>query len=389
VLKPETFLVQPAKTVPAGFESLSPAVYRASTIVFRDVAAFLSRQERLYDGYTYGQNGTPTVFALSEKIADLEGGGRAVLVPSGLAAIALVNAASLENGSHVLLPASAYGPTLETTQALFGKWGIQVSVYDPGLGVEISKLIRENTKLIWVECPGSTIFEMQDVPAIVHVAHERGVAVAMDNTWATPLGFRPLDHEVDYSIQALTKYAGGHSDLLMGSVTVRNERRYRLLRDVCERLGYCVSSDDCFLVLRGMGTLALRLERQSRSALQIARWLSEQPQIDRLFYPPLPTDPGHELWKRDFAVGGSILSFIFRDPDITVTERFVDALRLFRLGASWGGIHSLVAILPFARHLPQHQASDRKSLITRLHVGVEDPGDLIGDLAGAFARLSP
>ncbi|MES2951320.1 MAG: PLP-dependent transferase [Pseudomonadota bacterium] len=371
-----TQLLQPAQDIPTGFASLSQGVYHASSILFPDLDAFLSRGTQAAEGYSYGQNGTPTQYALAHKLAELEGGGQTVLVPSGLAAVVLVNSAVLSPGGHVLLPEAAYGPTLDSTQALFGKWGVQCTLYPDAIGSGIRNMLQPHTQLVWTESPGSHVLEMQDIPAIVEAAHGQGVAVAMDNTWASPLGFRPLDAGVDFSVQAVTKYASGHSDLLMGSVCVRDAQRYTLLRNTAELLGYYVSPDDCFLALRGLPTLALRMERHFASALRIAQWLEQHPAVARIHYPPLASDPGHHLWKRDYLLGSGLLSFTLRAAGLEPIKAFVASLKLFKLGNSWGGVHSLVAVAPLR--------TTEAGWLIRLHVGVEDAGELLDDLSQAL-----
>lgn len=377
MVKPITQLVQPAQDIPEGFASLSQGVFHASSILFPDLASFLSRGAQ--DSYSYGQNGTPTHHALENKLAELEGGGNTVLVPTGLAAIVLVNSSVLAAGDHVLLPEAVYGPSLDTIQVLFGKWGVQLSVYRSDIGAGISKLFRPQTRLVWCESPTSDSLEMQDVPAIVRAAHACNALVAMDNTWATPLGFRPLDAGVDFSVQALTKYVGGHSDLLMGAVTTRDDKLHALLRQTCEQLGYYVAGDECFLALRGLPTMALRLERHCASALRIAQWLAHHPAIARVNYPPLASDPGHELWKRDYKLGSGLLSFVFNETGLTPIESFVERLKLFKLGNSWGGVHSLVAVSRRGG-----SADEEAQWLVRLHVGIEDADDLLADLAQAL-----
>jgi len=381
--KDATRLVQQAQAVPPGFASVSQGVFRASTIAFADVASFLGRQDAVYDGYSYGQNGTPTYYALASKMAALEGGGKTVLTPSGLAAAVLVNSAVLSADDHVLLPESVYGPNLDTIRTLFGKWGIRHTIYPHDAGAGIAALLEPATKLVWVESPTSNTLLMQDVPAIVRAAHAHGAQVAMDNTWATALGFRPLDVGVDYAVQALTKYPGGHSDLLMGAVTTRGEARYRTLRTVGEQLGYSVSSDDCFLVLRGLPTMALRLERHFASAMRVAHRLAQDPAVERVHYPPLPSDPGHALWKRDYKLASGLLSFTFKTGGLETIERFVATLKHFTLGNSWGGVQSLVAVAPL-----DIGASGGARWLVRLHVGLEDPDDLLADLDAALAGLA-
>jgi cystathionine beta-lyase len=265
---------------------------------------------------------------------------------------------------------------------------VTCTVYRYDIGADIAMLFTPATRLVWTESPGSNTLEMQDVPAIAGSAHAHGVLVAMDNTWATPLGFRPLDAGVDFSVQALTKYVGGHSDLLMGAVTTRDEARYKTLRETGELLGYSVSGDDCFLALRGLPTMQLRLERHFASALQVAQWLAQQPAIAQVNYPPLASSPGHALWKRDYKLGSGMLSFTFRKAGLEAIEGFVRALRLFRLGNSWGGVHSLVAVAPLGK-LNAGRASDTAGdeWLIRLHVGIEDAGDLVDDLRQALSVI--
>ncbi|MEC5160471.1 MULTISPECIES: trans-sulfuration enzyme family protein [unclassified Janthinobacterium] len=371
MLKPATQLAQPAPAAPAGYAALSQGVFHASTILYPSVAAFLNRDARQH--YAYGQDGTPTQHALAAKLAELEGGGETVLVPTGLAAIVLVNSSVLKTGDQVLLPEAVYGGNLEATRTLFGKWGVEYALY----GNDFEAQLRPNTRLVWIESPGSNSMLMQDVPALARAARARGVLVAMDNTWATPLGLRPLDVGVDFSVQALTKYVGGHSDLLMGAVTTRDRGQAALLRDTCELLGYYVAPDECFLALRGLPTLALRLERHFASALRIARWLDGHDAVAQVNYPPLDSDPGHALWRRDYKLGNGLLSFTLKDGDMAAVERFVGRLALFRLGNSWGGVHSLVAVAPAG-------AGTDGGWLLRLHVGVEDADDLLADLERAL-----
>lgn len=378
-MKPSTELLMPITDVPEGWRSLSPAIHRGSTVVFETPDAFLDRDARLTDGYSYGQNGSPTVLELAHWIARLEGDGLTVLVPSGLAATVLVNAAMLKCGDRVLVPDTIYGPSQDALLRLFGNWGIATSIYPAEMRGDISRLLAPDVRLVWTESPGSNTLVMQDVPAIAAAAEARNIPVAMDNTWATPLGFRPLDHGVTFSVQALTKYVGGHSDLLMGAVTVKDPQIYRRLREVAELLGYYVSPDECALALRGAGTLALRLERHAQSALTVARWLSHQPAVHALNYPPLPGAPGHELWLRDYESAAGVLSFVLVANDRTSVRRFIEHLRIFRLGASWGGVHSLVSAIPL-------QSSDAAFLI-RLHIGLEDVDDLIADLDIALVSI--
>jgi len=394
-MHPATLLLEPAVGVPAGFSAASVPVHRASTVLFKDADSFAARGRQLYDGYTYGLYGTPTTEALARKLAVLEGAERVLLAPSGLAAIHLVNLAVLRAGDHLLLSDAMYGPTRRAATDLLAGLGIEVEFYPPQCGSAIARLLRPETRLVWIESPASLTMEMQDVRAIVSAARKSGAQVAMDNTWATPLRLRPLAMGVDFSVQALTKFVAAHADVLMGSIAVSDAAIFRRLRDMQGLTGIAVSPDDCSLVLRGLETLDLRLERQTSTALAIARWLEQQPAVGQVLFPPLASDPGHALWKRDCRGAGSVLSLRLRDTGWPAARRFADALRLFRLGASWGGVHSLVAPYPSAPERrfgppsnPQSAAAISGALL-RLSVGLEDPRDLIEDLRRAVRAAAP
>ncbi|MBE7417421.1 MAG: PLP-dependent transferase [Ideonella sp.] len=382
-LSVETALLRGPHRVPDGYAALTVPVCRASTITFADSRAFASRSDRFLDGYTYGLAGTPTHHALKQRLALLESAAHAVLAPSGLAAVHLVNQAVLQAGDHVLLPDNVYGPTRGNATELLVRAGVEVSFYDPLTGAGIEQAIRPNTRLVWCESPGSITLEVQDVPAIAQVCRARGVLVAMDNTWASPLGFAALAHGVDLSVQALTKHVGGHSDLLMGSVATNDAAMYERLRRTANLQGANVSPDDCAMAIRGLATMSLRLEAQSHSALQIARWLRAHPRVSWLAFPPLAGDAGHSLWHRDFSGGGCVLSFSLASADWDSACDFADSLRVFQLGASFGGVNSLVAI--YRGTGPRdHPRFAQLGPVLRLSVGLERTEDLIADLAGAF-----
>jgi cystathionine beta-lyase len=367
----------------SAFHSLSAPVWRASTVLFPDAQAFATRKARFFDGYTYGLAGTPTHTRLSRRLAALEDVPHCVLAPSGLGAINLVNQTVLSAGDHLLCCNSAYGPTQDNARMVMGRYGIEVEFFDPSEGADIAVRFRPRTRLIWIEAPGSLHMQMADVPAIAGVAAAAGIATAMDNTWATPLGFRPLDHGVDFSVQALTKFAGGHSDVLMGSVCTRDETRFRALKTMTNLLGNNVSPDDCALVSRGLDTLALRLARHGTTTLQVATWLAGHPAVAMVACPPLPGDPGHALWLRDFSTAGCLCSVTLVHNDWASVAGVVDRLRVFRIGASWGGTHSLAAVYP----LPAVRHADPGFLI-RFHLGLEDPQMLIDDLSQALLTRS-
>jgi cysteine-S-conjugate beta-lyase len=278
-----------------------------------------------------------------------------------------------------------YGPTRDAALKLLTDLGVRVAFYDPLAGAGIARALQRRTRLVWLESPGTLSMEMQEVAAIAAAAKKAGAATAMDNTWATPLFLRPLQLGVDYSVQALTKFIGGHSDLLMGAVAVSDERAFRRLRDVQGLLGCAVSADDCYLAMRGLDTLPVRLERQARSALDLARWLVSQPQVAEVLHPGLESDPGHAAWRRDCAGAGAVFTVLLQDRSWCACRAFADALRLFRLGASWGGVQSLVAVYPQppGRRWPRL----RPGAVVRLAIGLEEPADLKADLARALLNV--
>ncbi|GJD52153.1 Cystathionine beta-lyase MetC [Methylobacterium crusticola] len=375
-----TRLIQPEVGAPGGFVSLVPAVHRGSTVVFERLA---DAQDDWRTGrYTYGLYGTPTVLELGARIADLEGAHHSFVVPGGQAAIVLIYLAFCTAGSHALVPESAYGPNQELGPGLLEGLGITVETYPPTIGAGIADRIRPATRLIWCESPGSITMEVQDVPAIVAAAHARDVPVALDNTYAAGILFDAFAAGVDLSMQALTKYVGGHSDLLLGSVSVRDDAAYARVGPVHRLLGLAVSPDDCALALRGLETLAVRLAALERSTLAIATWLKARPEVGNVLHPGLPDCPGHAIWQRDFTGSASVFSFVFADEwDADRVARFVDALRLFRIGYSWGGTTSLVMAYP----APGSNARSYGARLVRLNVGLEATQDLIGDLEHALA----
>jgi cystathionine beta-lyase len=381
----QTKLIHSIVKVPGGFRALSVPVERASTVVFPDCESAVGGWDVEADGYTYGIHGTPTVLALAGRIAELEGGARTLLVPSGLAALTLVDMAMLSAGSHVLMPDNVYVPNRLLAIQLLQRFGVEASFYPADAGAKIAENFRANTHLIWVESPGSITMEVQDVPAIAAVAHAHGVIVAMDNTWAAGVLFNAFEHGVDISVQALTKYVGGHSDLLLGSVTVRDDALLQRLGDTRARLGLSVSPDECSLALRGLQTLAVRLHHAEASSLMIARWLAAQPEVQTVLHPALESFPGHALWKRDFSGASGLFSFVFRDGFSGAQVRaFVDALDLFEIGYSWAGTTSLAVTYNLNHSRGNSPYGDR---LVRLSIGMEETNDLIADLKQALVRI--
>lgn len=366
------------------FASLSPAVQRASTVVFNSLDAFVNRKHRQPDGFSYGVTGTPTARLLEDRIAALEGGRHCVITPSGAAALMTVVMGFVRGGDHLLLSAACYGALKTFGEKWLAHMGVDVELYDPSIGAGIEALIRPATRMICIEAPGTVTMEMADVPAIAAAARRHGVLTMMDNTWASPLGFQPLAHGVDFSVEAATKFFGGHSDVLMGSISMNDAGHYAVLRETQSILGQQVSPDDCFLVLRGLETLALRLRAQSDATLRVAEWLQAQPQVERLLYPPLPSDPGHALWQRDFRTNGCLFSMVLAPAPEAAFNGFFDSLRHFAIGASWGGVHSLAAYYPAGLQAGRaFPATDRP--IVRLSIGLEDVDTLKDDLRGALA----
>ncbi|MBJ2157948.1 cystathionine beta-lyase [Variovorax sp. IB41] len=369
------------------FESLSPPVMRGSTVVFDTFADFVNRKSRQPDGFSYGITGTPTARGLERRIAELEGGRHCVVTPSGQSALMTTVMGFVRGGEHLLVSAACYGALKTFAQKWLAAMNVDVEFYPPAIGAEIEALIRPNTRMICMESPGTVTMEMQDTPAIAAVARRHGVLTMMDNTWASPLGFQPLANGVDFSIEAATKFMGGHSDLLMGSISTNDHAHYEVLRETQSILGQQVSPDDCFLVLRGLETLKVRLAAQSASTLHIAQWLQAQPAVERLLYPPLESDPGHALWKRDFRTNGCLFSLVLKPAPEGAFHGFFDALRHFVIGASWGGVHSLAAYYPAALQADRvFPATDQP--VVRLSIGLEDTDDLIADLKAALAGYS-
>lgn len=365
---------------------VNPPVWRASTILYDNVADLKARGYATHDKLYYGRRGTPTVWALADALTQLEAGAEGTLLyPSGVAAISAGLLALLSPGDHLLMVDTAYEPTRSFCDGMLARFGVRTTYYDPLIGAGIADLIQPETKLIFLEAPGSLTFEMQDIPAIVAAAKARSILTMLDNSWATPLIFPALSFGVDISMMSLTKYIGGHSDGLMGSLTA-SKTAWAKLRHGAYQLGQSVSADDCALMLRGLRTLDVRLERHGKNALQVAEWLQARPEVSRVLCPALPNDAGHALWKRDFKGLSGLFSITLANMDEAGAARFVDALHHFGIGFSWGGYESLA--------VPSNPASirtatvwDSKDPLVRLHIGLEDPADLIADLEQAFSQI--
>jgi cystathionine beta-lyase len=381
----KTKLIHSDAEVPQGFHSLATPVYRGSTVLFDEAAAANDHWNQHEVGYTYGLYGTPTTLELAAKVCELERGFRTIITPGGQAAISFIHLALLQSGDHVLLPESIYGPNRMFSNGVLRRFGVEVGYYPPGAGAAIKNEFRSNTRLVWCESPGSITMEVQDIPAITQAAHAHGALTVLDNTWSAGIYLDAFAHGIDVTMQALTKYVGGHSDLLLGSVTVRDQGIFERLGVMHQTLGFAASPDDCSLALRGMKTMAVRLRAVEQAALALAQWLSGRPEIELVLHPALPSCPGHELWKRDFTGASGLFSIVFR-PQYSKEQvlAFIDALRLFKIGYSWGGVTSLV--MTYDMQSPKRPAYG--SRLVRLYTGLEAIEDLIADVEQALGRLT-
>ena len=379
-----TTLVTAGRDPKSNYGFVNPPVYHASTVLYPSAEDYVAHRAR----YQYGRRGTPTTDALELALQELEGPRCAgvALVPSGLAAISTALLAVVHSGDHVLVTDSAYGPTRTFCDQILTRLGVTTTYYDPLIGAGIADLLRPDTRAVYLESPGSQSFEMQDVRAIAAAAHAKGAVVLMDNTWATPLYFRPLDHGVDLVIQAGTKYIGGHSDLMLGTVSA-NASTVAALKNTVRYTGLHEAPDDTYLALRGLRTLGIRLDRHFESGIAVARWLEQRPEVLRMVHPALPSHPGHALWKRDFTGASGLFSMVLKPVPQQAYYAFLDTLELFGIGASWGGYESLA--IPFDC-TPYRTATrwEPGGPTVRFHIGLEAVEDLIADLERGFAALA-
>jgi cystathionine beta-lyase len=384
-MKKDTLLARAGRDPEQYQGMVNTPVFRTSTVLHPSLESYEAPRDEDYQGITYGRHGTPTTRALEEAVAQLEGGHRAVVLPSGLAAVAAAISAFVKSGDHLLVADSVYAPSRNFCERRLKAYGVEIEYYDPLIGGGIARLLRPNTRAVYCESPGSLSFEMQDIPAIAEAAHARGLPVIADNTWGTPYCFRSFERGVDVSVHSATKYIAGHSDLVMGMI-IANERHWRTVRRTVADYGFSVSPDDCYLALRGFRTIGVRLKQQMANALAVARWLQSRPQVKRVIYPPLESDPGHAVWKRDFSGAAALFSLVLGSASEQQATAFVDALELFGIGSSWGGYESLAVV---ARIAPYRTATrwDPGGPTIRLHIGLEDPEDLIADLERGFAAM--
>ena len=385
-MKKDTIITTAGRRPEDNYGIVNPPVYHASTVTFPTVAALEAAQERPLDVVRYGRFGTPTTFALEEAVAALEGGYRSVSLPSGLAAVSVSLLAFLNAGDHLLMVDSVYHPTRKLCDGMLAGFGVETTYYDPMIGAGIAELMRPETKVVFVESPGSLTFEVQDVPAIAAAAQARGAIVVMDNTWSGGYYFSPFEHGVDVSVQAATKYIVGHSDAMLGMVTTIEELAAKI-KLTANGLGYCAGPDDCYLGLRGLRTMSTRLPRHQETALTLARWLEQRPEVVRVFHPAFPTCPGHDLWKRDFTGSSGLFGLVLEEYRKEAVVAMLDGMELFAMGYSWGGYESLM-IPTYPGLVRSTTAWPFKGPSLRIHAGLEDVEDLIADLEKGLARLN-
>jgi cystathionine beta-lyase len=383
-IKPNTRLVTSGRDPQAYHGFVNPPVYHASTLLYPNAEDQVAHRSR----YSYGRRGTPTSEALENALREIDGEGCAgvALLPSGLAAVSTALLATAGAGDHVLVTDSVYRPTRNFCNGVFKRLGVETTYYDPMIGAGIAKLIKPNTRVVFVEAPGSQSFEMQDIPAIAKVAHANGAIVLMDNTWATPLYYRAFEKGVDMQIQAGTKYIGGHSDIMFGCVSA-NASTVAALKDTVYTMGLCVGPDDMYLAQRGLRTLGVRLERHYQSGLRMARWLERRPEVLRVMHPALESDPGHAIWKRDFTGACGLFSIALKPTSENAVHAFLNELTLFGLGYSWGGFESLAILFDCSDYRTATKWAPGGPTV-RFHIGLEDPDDLIADLERGFAALA-
>ena len=379
--KARTKLVHAGRKPFEQFGFVNTPTYRGSTVLYPDTEALYARKQR----YVYGTKGTPTTDALEIAWTDISGAAGTVLAPSGLAAITVALMTAAKAGDHVLVTDSVYRPTRHFSDTVLERFGVETTYFDPLIGEDIASLMRPNTTVVFVEAPGSQSFEMQDIPAIAAVAHDRGACVIMDNTWATPLFFRPHERGVDMAVEAGTKYLSGHSDLLLGMVSA-SATWWPRLRETFDSFAMTAGAEDVFLGLRGLRTMDLRLREAQRQGFALANYLAGRPEVSRVLHPGLPDHPGHAIWNRDFSGASGLFSIILKPASKKAVASMLDGLELFGLGYSWGGFESLVIPFDCASYRSATEWKPEGPAL-RFSIGLEDTDDLIADLERGFARL--
>lgn len=389
-MKQDTLITTAGRDPDKNHGIVNPPVYHASTIVAPTLAEFRERRKHRWEPgvFTYGRQGTPTHEALETAVAALLGGDRAVVLSSGLAAINAAMLAFLEAGDHVLMVDSAYGPARNFCNSFLARFGVTTTYYDPAIGGGIAELIQDNTKIVYTESPGSLTFEVQDIRAIADEAHKRGCVVIIDDTWSSGVFFKPFAHGADVSVIAATKYIVGHSDAMMGIITTTNELWQRV-RQSASDLGANSGPDDVYLALRGLRTIGVRMRQHNETGLRIARWLQARPEVVEVLHPALPEDPGHALWKRDFTGACGLFGVVLKPFPEKALAAMLDGLKLYGMGASWGGFESLILLTdPAPIRVATKARWDKAGPMLRIHAGLEDPDDLIADLEKGFERLN-
>ncbi|MDP4795773.1 MAG: cystathionine beta-lyase [Rhodospirillales bacterium] len=367
---------------------VNPPVYHASTITFATMEQYETRDTIAYDGPSYGRSGTPTQFAFERAVTALHGGHKSVAYPSGLAAIAGAVNTFVKNGDHILVADTVYGPTRSRVcGTILARAGVDVEFYDALIGAGIKDLVRDNTVLVYMESPGSLTFEIQDVPAIIGALKGTGIVTMIDNTWASGYFFKPLAMGVDVVVEAATKYTVGHSDAMLGTVTVATENHYQLLKAMANSYGYHAAPDDCYLGQRGLRTIGVRLERHQSNALEVANWLQSRDEVARVMYPALPSDPGYKIWKRDFAGASGLMGVELVDAPKAAVAAMIDSYDLFGIGASWGGYESLVQSC-YPAKIRSARPWTGTGPTVRFHIGLEDTVDLIENLSRGFEKFN-
>ena len=384
--KLDTLLAHAGRSPEKNYGIVNPPVYHASTVLYPTMAARDAAIGNRYNQVTYGRTGTPTQFAFEEAVAAVEGGARAVAFCSGAAACFAAIHGFVKSGDHVLVTDSVYGPVRYFCTSFLERFGVSTTFYDPRIGAGIADLIQDNTKLLYLESPGSLTFEIQDVPAMVAAAKPRGVTTVIDNTWASPVFFKPIALGVDVSVISATKYINGHSDVMMG-IAVCTEQSFMPVRVAATQMGNHAAPDDSYLALRGLRTAKVRMKQHEAQGIALAQWLERRPEVARVLHPALPSNPDYALWQRDFTGASGLFSIVLqKDISETALAAMVDHMELFGMGASWGGFESLI--------LPSHPERMRSATpwtegpVVRLHAGLEDLEDLIDDLEKGFERMA-